>query len=175
MNSNQDQDQQKSNPFRASAVASLRPAKHPALAFAGLWLRAGAILIDTLVTLPFLIIPLVISGGTLDFIMDDSAEEFTPEAIYGVLSCLIYGICNFTYLVTMEASSYQGTLGKRLFRIHVVDDQGHRLTIARSVGRSLGRFVSNYIPFGLGYLIVIFTSKKQTVHDIISSTLVVKD
>jgi len=55
----------------------------------------------------------------------------------------------------------------------VTDLKGQRITFARASGRFLGRLLSQ-IPLFLGYVLAGFTAKKQALHDLLASTLVLK-
>ena len=71
--------------------------------------------------------------------------------------------------------NWQGqTIGKRAMGIKVVRDDGKALDYAEAVVRYLGYIISA-IPFGLGFLWVIWDKKKQGWHDKIAKTLVVKE
>jgi uncharacterized RDD family membrane protein YckC len=54
----------------------------------------------------------------------------------------------------------------------VTDADGKRISFGRAVGRNLGKIVSQIILF-IGFLMVAFTQKKQGLHDIMASCLVV--
>jgi len=51
---------------------------------------------------------------------------------------------------------------------------GDRISMLRSFGRELAKLISA-LPLGIGFLIAAFTSRKQALHDMIASTLVVRD
>jgi len=85
------------------------------------------------------------------------------------LSFLIYVF----YCSVAECSLMQGTFGKRLLGLRVTNDQGQRLTIARSFGRNFGKIIS-YIPLGLGFLWAIWSKRRRAWHDMLAKTLVVK-
>ncbi len=73
----------------------------------------------------------------------------------------------------MESSSLQATLGKKALGLQVTDLEGRRVSFARATGRYFGKVLSA-ITFGLGYLMAAFTERKQTLHDIVSSCLVIQ-
>lgn len=75
------------------------------------------------------------------------------------------------YCLFMESSSWQGTLGKRLMGIKVVDARGNRLTFARSTARNLSKLTS-YLFLGLGFIWILFDKKKLGWHDRIAKTQV---
>ncbi len=76
------------------------------------------------------------------------------------------------YCIALEASPLQGTVGKVVCGIKVVDLDGNRLTYLRSTGRNFAKLIS-YIPLALGFLWAAFSKKKQAWHDIFAKTLVI--
>jgi uncharacterized RDD family membrane protein YckC len=72
----------------------------------------------------------------------------------------------------MESSSKQGTLGKTIVGIKVTDSNGDRLSFGRAAGRYFASIVSG-LTLGIGFMMAGWTSKKQTLHDMIANTLVV--
>jgi uncharacterized RDD family membrane protein YckC/Tfp pilus assembly protein PilE len=90
--------------------------------------------------------------------------------VYAILMMYLLGPIYFSVL---ESSSLQATWGKRLLGIKVVDYQGNRLSFMHALGRNLGGIVSSFIPFAIGYFMAAFTQRKQAIHDIIASCLVV--
>ncbi|WP_231514913.1 RDD family protein [Oceanobacillus salinisoli] len=119
--------------------------------------RVGASIIDFLILFAFMFI------FSLLFLMytSDLAAQF-----WG----LIIGL---GYKAGMESSKYQGTLGKLAMGIKVTDDHGQRISFARAMGRYFASYISAFI-LGIGYLLALFTAKKQTIHDMIAGTVVHK-
>ena len=79
----------------------------------------------------------------------------------------------WAYYALFEASSWQGTPGKRVFRIYVTDLDGKKITFWRASIRYFGRKISEII-FLVGYFIAGFTEKKQALHDILANCLVLR-
>ena len=75
------------------------------------------------------------------------------------------------YFSVLHARSGQ-TLGKVAMRIHVVDADGGRISIARSVLRTLGYFLSA-LPFGAGFLLALGPAHRA-LHDRIADTAVLR-
>jgi len=76
------------------------------------------------------------------------------------------------YCMIMESSGLQGTLGKSVMGIKVVDENGDRMTLSKSVGRNLSKVLSYFVIF-LGFIWILFDKKKQGWHDKINKTFVV--
>ena len=78
----------------------------------------------------------------------------------------------YPYFALMESSRWQGTLGKLAMGIKVTDLNGQRISFGRATGRYFLRAVS-VVLLMFGYL-VSFSGKKQTWHDYIAKTLMVR-
>ncbi len=76
------------------------------------------------------------------------------------------------YCIVMESSETQGTLGKSAMGIKVVDENGNRMSLSKSIGRNLSKILS-YLIIALGFIWILFDKKKQGWHDKISKTFVV--
>lgn len=57
--------------------------------------------------------------------------------------------------------------------MYVTDTEGRRLTLSRAAGRTLAKCLST-LTVGAGYALCAFTSKKQTLHDMIAKCLVMR-
>jgi uncharacterized RDD family membrane protein YckC len=119
--------------------------------YAGFWKRFFAYLIDAIL--------LGIVGGILTSQMDDAASS-TVTTIVGWL-----------YFAGMESSSRQATIGKSLLGIYVTDLDGNQISFLRATGRYFAKFISAIILL-IGFIMAAFTARKQALHDIIASTLV---
>jgi uncharacterized RDD family membrane protein YckC len=79
----------------------------------------------------------------------------------------------FLYFALMESSSHQATVGKIALGIQVTDLEGNRLSFGRALGRNLAKIISALILY-IGFIMAAFTERKQALHDLIASALVVK-
>jgi len=143
--------------------------------YAGFWRRFVAMIIDGLVFAPLIVIVILISGlfgiamqPRVD--LDGLAGAFFSVGVV-VLMCLLF-VGNWLYHTTMESSHHQATLGKKALGIIVTDMNGNRISFARANGRFFGKWISGMI-MNVGYLMAAFTEKKQALHDILASCLVV--
>ncbi len=76
------------------------------------------------------------------------------------------------YSITLDCSAKQGTWGKQIVGLKVTDMEGRRISVGRATGRFFARYLSA-CTCGIGFLMPLFTEKKQTLHDLICGTLVV--
>lgn len=115
--------------------------------------------------------------------------RFVADLIDGLLMGLVFLlliwlpianiVISFTlmciYGAATESSLHQASFGKRAMGLKVTDLQGRRLTFGRALGRWFLKEVFSIIPlFWLTFLAILFTDKKQGVHDLIAETVVVK-
>jgi uncharacterized RDD family membrane protein YckC len=128
--------------------------------YAGFWRRFAAYIIDSILISVVFWLAVLILGA----IADDG----------GVIVAYILGtIGAFVYYAGMESSSNQATVGKIALGIQVTDLQGNRVSFGRALGRNLAKILSALILY-IGFIMAAFTAKKQALHDMIASTLVVK-
>jgi uncharacterized RDD family membrane protein YckC len=155
--------------------------------YAGFWLRFAAYIIDQfvigiaglIIAIP-IIIGIVAFGFNLKGIREPS-DFFNHDGLIMVsgiiglivLAAMIGIVMKWLYFALMESSKYGGTLGKMAVSIKVVDMDGNRISFARATGRYFSKIITN-MTFFIGYIIAGFTDKKQALHDLIASCLVVQ-
>ncbi|MCY9089634.1 RDD family protein [Bacillus mojavensis] len=145
---------------------------------AGFWIRVLAYLIDgIIVSVPSYIILFIINSvfiaGSIatdpymtkdEYMVKYLTLAFLPTMlIMIVISVLYYGL--------LTASKMQGTLGKKILGLKVVNEQGGRVSIGQAIGRYFAYILSGMI-FYIGFIMVAFGEKKG-LHDIICRTRVV--
>jgi len=86
---------------------------------------------------------------------------------------IVYLVLPLLYFARFESSASMATPGKMALGIVVTDAQGNRLTFMHALGRNAGKIVSNLTLF-IGYIMAGFTQRKQALHDMIASCLVIK-
>jgi uncharacterized RDD family membrane protein YckC len=152
-------------PTPAAAAPTASGSKAPTN-YAGFWLRGAALLIDGVV--------LMVLGGSFGFV----AGFGMGLAGYGddekLLQAVGFGlglIIQWAYYVFMESSYKMATVGKSLLGLIVTDMDGRKIGFGRANGRFFGKYLSAF-TFGIGLIMAGFTQKKQTLHDMITSTLV---
>src|SRR5258708_39652698 len=77
------------------------------------------------------------------------------------------------YVVALQASGSQATLGQRLARISVTDLSGRRLKPGRALVRLLAQLLT-FATCGIGLIPMAFSGRRQTLHDRLAGTLVVR-
>lgn len=141
--------------------------------------RFLAYLIDGLIIGVFSMIVMGIAmapfiGGIISSIATDTEPD--PALMLGGLGLMLLGsfflyVAIFFYFAVQHSSRHQATFGKRAMKLYVTDLQGERLSFGKAALRALGRFI-NGMTMLVGWAMVLFTDKKQGLHDMIASTLV---
>ncbi|HVW01247.1 MAG TPA: RDD family protein [Planctomycetaceae bacterium] len=141
--------------------------------YAGFWLRVVACIIDVLV----LIIPSFVLGAAVGIVVAAAAAAGGDQQAGAVIAQLLAQaagiVMGWLYGALMESSSYQATVGKMALGLKVTDLDGHRITFLHATGRHFAKFLS-YLICGIGYIMAGLTEKKQALHDMVASTLVVR-
>jgi len=155
------------------------------VAYAGFWLRFVAFLIDgvvALVAFVILLIPLFIltgAGAVLSKIGSDEDISDNVGAFLGIGFILgfvgVILVVSWLYYALSESSSWQATLGKKMLNLKVTDLTGQPISFGRASGRFFARIITKLIPLGIGYMLAGFTEKKQAIHDMIASCLVLRN
>jgi uncharacterized RDD family membrane protein YckC len=126
--------------------------------YGGFWIRFLAYMVDTLIVgIGFAVIVVLLGMMGL--------ELFSPP--------LIFLIVAIVYWAGMQASKRQATYGKSLVGLKVTGMDGERISIGRAFAREAAKIISS-LTFLIGYVIAAFTKRKQALHDLIATTLVVR-
>lgn len=137
--------------------------------YAGFWKRIAAGLIDILiVSMLCFVVGLAVTMVSIPMQM----AKIINLNLSIVIFYLSYLITFTLYFVLGESSKSQGTFGKNILGIQIVDLAGNKINSRRAAGRFFAKIISAMI-FLLGFLIIPFTQKKQGIHDLIADTLVV--
>lgn len=119
--------------------------------YAGFWKRFAAVIIDAII-IWLLSMVLII-------------PYFVPPL--GIIVAAFYH-------VVFETSPLRATPGKAILKIAVVRSNGSLMNVKDSIIRFVLSFVSSMLMF-IGYLMALFTSKKQTLHDFVADTVVIEE
>lgn len=95
---------------------------------------------------------------------------FGPENSLVTLLSILVG---WFYSAFMESGTSQATIGKMALGIKVTDMNGSRISFGRATGRHFSKIVSAIILL-IGYLMMLWDDKNQTLHDKMAETFVVK-
>jgi uncharacterized RDD family membrane protein YckC len=131
--------------------------------YAGFWRRVLAYLIDSalLVGVEFILFSsvYVLAPGNLD-----ALGNVAPV-------CVAIG---WAYYVLFESSPARGTPGKLAVGLYVADVHGDPISFWRAVLRNALKTLSTLLCFA-GWVMASFTPRKQTLHDLLAGTLVLRN
>ncbi len=149
------------------------------LKYVGFWLRFWAAVIDAII-ITIIIGPLTlyIYGPVLaaDLSATQDVDAIAARLMEIMSSPLFFLLANIVPLLALVVlwRFTAATPGKMVFSARIVDSRtGGRLSTGQSILRAVANGVST-IPFGLGYLWVAFDKRKQSWHDKIARTVVVR-
>jgi len=129
---------------------------------APIWSRVCATLLDSV----FLFITLVSIGGlTVGLIPYPDLNRIFNLGCIPVLSWLYFAI--------LESSESQASYGKQLFGLRVMREDGGRLGFGQASLRYVGG-VTTLATLCIGFLPVLFSARRQALHDWLSKSLVVR-
>jgi hypothetical protein len=105
-----------------------------------------------------------------------SQQSFVPQTLeYGSMSKRI--VANMIDLVIISIFvgffnlHFWGTFGKRAMGLKVADENGNPLSFERTTGRFFSKILT-VMTFFAGFFIALVTRRKQTLHDLLASSLV---
>jgi uncharacterized RDD family membrane protein YckC len=172
------------NQYAPIVPPSYGAVQYSGIAYAGFWLRLVAFLIDGVISAflsLILLIPLFILTGAGAVLSRLSAgEDISGDAAALVGIGFVLGLIVITvgvswlYYALSESSSWQGTLGKKMLNLTVTDLNGQPITFGRASGRFFAKIISGKMTLYIGYIVAGFTEKKQALHDMIASCLVLR-
>ena len=153
-------------------------------AYAGFWLRVVAYLIDGAIlgaAILVLFVPLLFLTGLAANLesLSRTHGQPNPAAFAGLIAVIlllvVIGVLiKWLYFAYLESGERQATWGKQAMGIYVTDLLGNRLSFGHASGRFFAKMVSSLIPLGIGYIMAGFTERKQALHDMIASCLVLR-
>lgn len=107
--------------------------------------------------------------GVILLIPNYALAYLLPGGTGSVLSIIV----SWLYYAVQESGTAQATIGKKATGLKVTSMTGERISFAQATGRYFGKIVSTLILF-IGYFMMLWDVKKQTLHDKMAGTLVVK-
>jgi uncharacterized RDD family membrane protein YckC len=149
---------------------------HPAVRYAGFWIRLVAALIDGIILfIVGSIFQYAVLGARAASPVFDPAH---PEAHLGET----FAVLGIVWLIGIATgATYEGvfvyklgaTPGKMALGLKVIRPGGGPVGLGRAVGRYFGKMLSAMALF-IGYIIVGFDSEKRGMHDMICDTRVIR-
>jgi uncharacterized RDD family membrane protein YckC len=127
--------------------------------------RAGAHLLDSVIAMIFLVIFFGLVGAI-----------FGDDGVTLLAAYITYFIVLFIYYAGLESGSKQGTWGKQIVGLKVVDSVTQLpVSFGQASGRLISRIIISVIPLiGLiNYLSPLWSEKKQAWHDQMASCVII--
>ena len=167
------------------ASSQVAPAVVLQLSYADLGRRVAAHLIDALIALAVMFAGGFVMRwlrvlGVWDVPVPEGEADpvmlwhwMNPASKVAIVVAFIVSMGVF-YSGFFQASAWQATIGKRLLNIYVTETVGRRISLTRSLVRSIAKGVFN--TFYLGIISVgtiVAAAKKQALHDYVAKTVVV--
>jgi uncharacterized RDD family membrane protein YckC len=142
--------------------------------YASIWRRFCAGVFDALLASLILLPATVLLVWVMEVYHSEiGLSEVKSQTAMGTSAVLLWIVCFGLYCASAESSAHQATPGKRLLKLKVVSMSHCRLTFPQATCRFYAKFLSTFVLL-VGFAIAIFHSRKQTLHDMISGTLVVR-
>lgn len=142
--------------------------------YAGFWVRLFAGLLDLLFLTPVVwVIYFFLSDSSYEVIaVGDNWKSFASGTSGNFHSIdLVSWVLSIIYITYFLASNQQATIGKRIMGIYVGNLDGSKLNRSRAACRAFASIITS-ATLGLGFIILIFTKEKITLHDFLCNTRV---
>lgn len=150
------------------------------LLYGGFWRRFWSYLIDRfLIGIAFTPVALMVftpmlATESIDWTDSDLPPEALAAFLGATLTVVVLGLLgSWFYYAFLQSSSRQATLGQMALGLRVTDVEGRRISFARASGRHFATVLTG-LTLGIGYLMMLFTTRKQTLHDLVAGTVVVR-
>tara|TARA_B000000460_G_scaffold19923_1_gene13152 strand:- start:157 stop:678 length:522 start_codon:yes stop_codon:yes gene_type:complete len=136
----------------------------------GFWIRFVAAILDSVILSVITFVISIILGAIAGILLGEGAAIATI-----LLTLFAFFLALILYKPLMEASEYQGTFGKIILGMKVVNQSGNRLSMSDSFLRTIVYLGMSAIPIVglLGVIMIGFTEQKQGLHDMLAKTFVV--
>jgi uncharacterized RDD family membrane protein YckC len=162
----------------ASSGAGEAPATGAPRVLAGFWRRLWALFLDGFVLgavfAPFfflLVFPMLAERANQLSDAESAAGAMVEIWAAMLPIAVLGGLGRWLYAALFQSSKKQATLGQMALGIRVTDVEGRRISFARATGRHFAHIVTG-LTFGIGYLTMLWTQRKQCLHDMIAGTMV---
>lgn len=131
------------------------------IVYASFWERLAAGILDSII----IGVATFILEKLIDIDLSNLSSAWETNILSGVLSIL--------YSAYFYSSQKQATWGKQALNIKVTSLNGEKISFINAIVRSIAEYLSFIILF-IGYFMMLWDEKKQTLHDKIAGTVVVK-
>ena len=138
---------------------------------AGAGSRLAAFVVDfVLQILLCLLLAAVVLFGVFDYRMDTLAGLEGYALGFLIISCFLIYFC---YFIVLEMCMNGQSVGKKIFGLRVMRDNGQALTLQHSLVRGLFRAVLDVLYVGLFF--ILFSPQHKRIGDIVAGTVVIAE
>lgn len=145
--------------------------------YASIWERLIAGIIDILIiSIVSVIFEALFAGEEFSFDNYQVYDYYGNAKKYDVFS-IVFLVFSWFYFAVSESSGLQATLGKQIFGIYVADKNGNPISPWKATLRIFAKIMLVFFPYFsgfIGFIIAIFTKRRQGLYDFISGTVVLK-
>jgi len=157
-------------PVQSAGVLPYASTPDPPL-YASFGSRLGAWFIDLLILMGIRFVVTIVLGLIMMAVESGGFRSEMTDVVLGWIAILVlYGV-GWAYYAFSETSSKQVTLGKSAMGLQVEDVDGGPATLMQVSMRFFMRLVSTLL-LGIGFLLPLFTSRHQALHDIAANCVV---
>jgi uncharacterized RDD family membrane protein YckC len=136
--------------------------------YATFWERFAAAGVDTNIV----VLITIICGFFLEMVFPVLGLSVTSKKVDAFMKLLDLGIGIF-YYSSMESGSNMATFGKQWMGLKVTNFKYSSISLGQAIGRYFARWISLLLLY-IGYLIQPFNTKRQTLHDMMAGTIVIR-
>ncbi|MBL4952208.1 RDD family protein [Neobacillus sp. YIM B02564] len=143
----------------------------PHMEYGGILQRFLANILDSIIlSIPFGVLFSVFAGNSTKALENgDFAGYIGAVSLYFLVSTAL----TILYFAGTYSSKMQASIGKRILKLKVVDVSGNRIGFGKSLIRCLVQCILSPILM-IGYIVAFFNPQKQTLHDKLAKTYVIK-
>jgi uncharacterized RDD family membrane protein YckC len=134
--------------------------------YAGFWRRFVGLLIDVVITY----FPIATVRVLLGLPASGTFDPLQPAAWW---AALFEVMIDWLYAAFLISSPWRATLGQAVMDLHVTDLDGNRITFGHASLRYVAQIL-NLFTLGFGLIFQVFSPRRQALHDLVSSTVVVR-
>ncbi|MHB8483626.1 MAG: RDD family protein [Nitrospiria bacterium] len=142
--------------------------------YGGFWRRTFAFLIDLIIIkiLNLILVGLGILAAyqALDDLRFSSPSE---DLVFLLIGLFVFTGITFFFIYFLYFNWKGYTPGMNLSGLRIISTSSSSLTFSRAFVRTSGLLISFFF-FGIGFLIMLFNHKRQTLHDVLAGTYVIK-
>jgi uncharacterized RDD family membrane protein YckC len=127
-----------------------------AFVYMGFWIRFLAVFLD----LMLVYLPIALLSYAISFFTQISTISY------------LINLCVVIFMIYLDGVK-GGTPGKLILGLRIVNEEGKFIGMPNAFLRYIGKILSGAI-LGIGYLMIVWDEKKQSLHDRLAKTYVVK-